>query len=166
MPTRKSWIVFAVALIIDLAIPSTLGAVCGPCSNDSAVPEGCPADLSQWTFYGFVTFLSTVWPHMTYRFGESSLDLWAAAVARWLLYAILCVARLIMRRKPGRAASPMLQPLNAAYTASGAAVPVPHPTSGPHLSAKRAAWIAWGLTALSWTHGTAKAVGRLLQVSC
>ena len=64
-----------VTLLVDFTLPSTVGAVCGP---------HCPTGFSNSTV-GFVAFLigpASPWLHMPYVFGESSLDLWAAAVFR------------------------------------------------------------------------------------
>ena len=72
-------------LAADVAIVSTLGAICGrdplPPNNSS---QYCDADG-----VGVVFFLSHVWPTLPYVFGESSLDLWIASLLRALAFVAL-----------------------------------------------------------------------------
>ena len=141
-----------VSLAIDVTVPSTLGAICGP---------HCPDGTSS----GLLQFVSEVWPRMRYVYGESSLDLWVAALSRWLAFALLAALRLCRRPSRQGAASGsamLLTPLNA---------DVSHPTreggratsSGPLLGHAHAAWLVWTLTVLTYLHGCSKGVARLLQ---
>ena len=158
---RNAWPWLLAALVVDLGVPSTVGAMCGP---------HCPPDAN----FGVVSFLQTVWLRSPYFFGESSLDLWAAAVARCLAYAVLGLLRLRRRPAPSSDApstarsTPLLaQSLNSDL-ASGAVSPAllraSLPTTAvPLMSLRHAALAGWALTTISWVHGTAKGFGRLLQ---
>lgn len=173
--------VLSLALLADLVFPSTIGAMCGP---------HCPSNFSNTTF-GFVAFLTapaSPWVHMPYVFGESSLDLWAAATLRCALVIVIAILRNRRRVRPSSAkmATPLLQPLNAETIGSpfgsvypsdavsrggrDAVPPVPSENlpamtggSMTFLSANQAWWSSWTLVALTWSHCTAKGLARLVQ---
>ena len=97
------------------------------------------------------TFITQIWPHRHYKFGESTLDLCAAALVRALLFSVLL--RLSSARRAAAQQALLAQPLN---------VDVPPPPR-PRVSAKRATLlfrIGFGVTL---THTAAKALARLLQ---
>ena len=97
------------------------------------------------------TFVTQIWPHRQYKFGESTLDLCAAALVRALLFSVLL--RLSSTRRAAAQQALLAQPLN---------VDVPPPPR-PRVSAKRATLlfrIGFGVTL---THTAAKALARLLQ---
>ena len=160
---RAAFLWLLAALAIDVAVPSTVGVVCGP---------HCPDHARS----GLVYFLQTVWWRMPYFFGESSLDLWAAAVLRFVVFALLGLLRL--RRSPRRAASsseppaastrhaaPLLaRPLNADLAGD---VPAPSSSANaevaPRLHHRHAMICAWALSVLTCVHVVAKGFGRLLQ---
>ena len=141
-------------LLIDVALPSTVGAV-DPRHNHG---------------FGIIYFLTHVWFKQDYFFGASSFDLLGAATVRVIAFGILAAMRLLPRRRPVPSwvhlTTAGLQPLNASLITGGTGggdTEEESPAAASRLSATAAGWAAFGLTACSWVHLTAKGAARLLQ---
>ena len=149
-------VVLAALILVDLVVPATVGSIC---SHEADCARG----------FGLFHFIAHVWPKGPYYFGASSLDLMVASVIRAIAWLTLVACRACLRRRPGatpRRLPRLSQPLNAALLPEAAAAALHEPNEerpAARVSAPRAAWIAFGITAASWTHASAKAVARLLQ---
>ena len=134
--------------LVDLAFPTLACLLCGP-----PVAEGCPAALSQRIAYLV---------RRTYFYGESSLDLWAVALARVCLFVVLCFARLgiSVPIKEG----PLLDPLPTAQainTREDAALSVSIPRR--RLSGRATVGLAAAVSLATLCYAISKAFARLVQ---
>jgi hypothetical protein len=161
--SRVAWVWLLASLCVDVALPSTIGAMCDA--------RHCPPHGE----FGIVSMLHKVWPHQRYVFGESSIDLWAAAAARLLSYALLALLRLKRTRRAVvgstsvQHTAPLLASLNAqpAIAASTSTADGGDAAAGsggtPCMSGKAATICAWAVTVVTWLHGSGKGLARLLQ---
>lgn len=164
-PGRAPYVLLGIALIADFVIVSIAGTVCGPHCKTNVHHD-----------FNFAAWLSVhgPWRSMPYHYGESSLDLWAAAVLRCLLVIALYILRTLPAQPSATALSsaPMLQPLNADVTvgvasrsgdAEAGSTDAPAPGPARVLSASSAWSLAALLVGCSWLHCISKGAARLLQ---
>ena len=143
----------ALSLLTDIVIPSTVGTMCGP---------HCPSSHP----FGIFAFVSSgVWWKQKYFYGESSLDLCAAALLRMLCYTcLLLLMQCCHTRRTGASSSPLQQPLNAELTpASSDAATVQVPAKPHRALTVGSVRLATALSFATLMHAISKAFTRMLQ---